>query len=108
MNKIALPTYLINEKEYLIVAAADIESEHDLLLDSNSLLEQLQIDIKAVKFWCGDNEIIKNGTPQVFPPSHQACQWKGELAWNAIKKLRTGLVMYQSWAPTVPIRVILG
>ena len=50
MNKIVLPTYLSNEKEYLIVAASDIESTHDLLLDSNSLLEQLQIDIKAVKF----------------------------------------------------------
>ena len=74
MNKIVLPTYLSNEKEYLIVAAVDIERVHELPLDSNYLLEKLQRTIKTVKLWCGDNEIIKNATPQVFPPSHQECQ----------------------------------
>ena len=78
MNKICLPNYLINDKEYLIVAADEIEGYHGLPLDSNSILELLQRVIKAVKFWCGDNDIIDNFTPQLLPPSHQMCQLKGE------------------------------
>ena len=47
---------------FLIVAASDIEGGHDLPLESNYILEQLHIVIKAVKFWCGDNYIINNVT----------------------------------------------
>ena len=49
MNKIGRPTYLNNDKESLIVAASEIEGGHDLPLDSNYLLENLQRVIKAVK-----------------------------------------------------------
>ena len=35
MNKIVHTNYLSYDKEYLIVAAADIEDGHGLLLDSN-------------------------------------------------------------------------
>ena len=82
MNKIGRTTYLSNYNEYLIVASNYIESDNGLPLDSNSLLGQLQRVIKAVKFWWGDNDIINNVTHQVFTPSCQACQWKGEWAWN--------------------------
>ena len=68
MNKMVHPTYLGNEKESLIVAAADIEGFHGVPLGSNSILDQLQRDIKAVKFFCGDNYILDNVTPQVFTP----------------------------------------
>ena len=66
MNKIGHPTYLSNDKESLIVAAAEIEGGHGLPLDSNSILDQLKHLIKAVKWWCVDNEIINDVTPQVF------------------------------------------
>ena len=42
MNKIGRPTYLINEKESLIVADADIEGGIGLPLDSNYILRKLQ------------------------------------------------------------------
>ena len=74
MHKIGCPTYLSNDKESLIVSATEIEGGHGLPLDSNSLLDQLQCVIKAVKCWCGDNEILNNATPQVFTPSRQTCQ----------------------------------
>ena len=73
MNKIGRPTYLSNDKEYLIVAADDIEGGHGPPLDSNYLSEQLQQAIKAVKCWCGDNYILKNTAPQVFLPTSQMC-----------------------------------
>ena len=41
MNKIVFPTYLSNDKKYLIVAASDIEGGHSLPLDGNYLLGQL-------------------------------------------------------------------
>ena len=41
MNKIGRPTYPINDKEYLIVAADDIEGGHGLTLDSNYLRDHL-------------------------------------------------------------------
>ena len=56
MNKIGLPTYLSNDKEFLIVKSTDIEVSHvrhGPPLKSNSLLEQPQSSIKAVKFLCG-------------------------------------------------------
>ena len=74
MEKIGCPTYLSTDKEYLIVVDAEIEDDHDLTLDSNSLWEQLQHVMKAIKFWCGDNEILNNTTPKIFPPSHQSCK----------------------------------
>ena len=77
MIKIVRPTYLSNDKYSLIVAAANIEGGHGLPLDHNYILDQLQLVIKAVKFWCGDNHIINNVTPQLFLPSRQACQLKG-------------------------------
>ena len=55
MNKIDRPTYLSNNKEYLIVTDDGIEGGHFLPLDSNYILEQLQRSIEDVKFWCGDN-----------------------------------------------------
>ena len=72
MNNIGRSTYLSNDKDYLIVAAADIEVDHGLHLDSNYLLEKMQRITKAFKGWCGDNHVINNVTPQVFPPSCQA------------------------------------
>ena len=50
MNKIGPPTYLSNDKDYLIVAAAEIEGGHGLPLDSNYILEQLQRVIKTFNF----------------------------------------------------------
>ena len=41
MNKIGRPTYLSDDKEYLIVSAADILCDHVLPLDSDYLLEKL-------------------------------------------------------------------
>ena len=41
MNKIGRPTYLSNDKEYLIVSADEIEGGHVLPLGSNYLLDQL-------------------------------------------------------------------
>ena len=79
MNKIGRPTYLSNENEYLIVSASGIEGGYGLPLDSNYLLEQLQRIIKDVKCWCGDNDILKNATPQLFSPSRQTFQLKVEL-----------------------------
>ena len=69
MNKIGRPTYLSNDKEYLIVAVDENEVGHGLPLDSNHILDQLQHVIKSVKFWCGDNETPNNVIPQVFSPS---------------------------------------
>ena len=69
MNKIVLPTYLSNDKESLIFSHDEIEVVHGILLDSNYLLEQLQCVIKAVKLWCGDNNILNNDIPQVFLPN---------------------------------------
>ena len=74
MNKIVSPTYLSNDKEYLMIAAVEIEGSHGRPMDSNSILGKLQHVIKAVKLWCVDNYIANNVTPQVFPLSHQACQ----------------------------------
>ena len=42
MNKIGLPTYLINDKDFLIVAASDIQVGHGLPLDSSYILEHLE------------------------------------------------------------------
>ena len=74
MNKIGRPTYLSNNKEYLIVAAYEIEGGHGLTLDSNYLLGQLQHVIKDFKFYIYDIEIPNNVTLEVFPPSRQARQ----------------------------------
>ena len=71
----------------MIVATDDIGGGHHLTLDINSILEQLQRVIKAVKFWCGDNEILNNATPQVFLLNCQACQRKGEWALKLNKKV---------------------
>ena len=49
-------------------------------LDSNSLLDQLQRSIKDVKFWCGNNEILKNATLQVFLPIFQVYEWKVDVS----------------------------
>ena len=77
MNETGLPTYLINDKDFLIVAASDIQVGHGLVLDSNYILEHLERVIKAYNFWCGDDYIINNFTPQLFLPSCQVCQLKG-------------------------------
>ena len=77
MNKLGLPTYLSNDKESLIVADDEIEGDHFLTLEIDSLLDQFQCAIKAIKLWCGDNGILNNVTPQVFPPSCQEFQRKG-------------------------------
>ena len=74
MNKIGLPTFLSNNKEYLIVTAADIEGGHGPPLGGNCLLGKLQRSIKPVNFWCGDNDILNNITLQVFMPSCKVCQ----------------------------------
>ena len=74
MNKIGIPTYLGNKKESLRVADDKIEGGNVIPLYSNSMFDQLQLVIKTVKLWCGDNEIIKNFTPQVFPPGRQGFQ----------------------------------
>ena len=78
MNKIGCPTYLSNEKKSLIASPADIESDNGLPLDSNYFLGQLKNVIKAVNFGYSDNDILKNFTPQEFPPSCQVWQLKGE------------------------------
>ena len=49
MNKIGLLTYLSNDKESLIVADDYIGGSHGLSVGSNSILENLQHVIKAVK-----------------------------------------------------------
>ena len=90
MNKIVHPTYLSNEKKYLVVASADIEGVHGIPLDSTYILDHLQRDIKAVKFCCGDNYILDNVTLQVFTPNCKKCQWKVEWAWNPNKKVTHG------------------
>ena len=74
MNKIGRPTYLSNDKESCIVAADENGGGCVLPLDSNYIMYQLQHVIKGVRFWCGDNDILNNITPQVFTPSRQACQ----------------------------------
>ena len=74
MNNIGRPNYLSNDKDSLIVVASDIEGDHVLPLDSNYLLDQLQHVIKAVKFWCSNNDVLNNTTPQVFLSSRQVCQ----------------------------------
>ena len=74
MNKIFRPNYLSNDKEYLLFVDDEIERGYGLSLDSNSLLYQLEHVVKAIKFGCGDNEILNNITPKVFLPSGQACQ----------------------------------
>ena len=74
MNKIFHPTYLSNNKEYLLVTAADTEGGNGPPLDSNYLSEKLQLPIKYIKLWCGNNKILDNFTLQVFLPSHQVCQ----------------------------------
>ena len=48
MNKMGLPTYLSNDKEYLIVTDADIEGGQGLPLDNIYLLDQMQRIIKAI------------------------------------------------------------
>ena len=74
MNKIVFLPYLGDDQESLMVANAGIKGVHGLPLDGNSPLYQLQRVIKSIKCWCCDNEIPKNVTTQVFPPSRQACQ----------------------------------
>ena len=66
--------YLSNEKCFLIVTDSEMEGGLVIPLESNSLLEYLKHITKDVKFWCGDNYILENFTPQVFTPSYQACQ----------------------------------
>ena len=74
MNKIVRSTYLSNDKDSLIVEDAEIEGGRGLPLDINYLLDQFQPVINDVKLWCGDNDILNNVTPQVFPPTCQVCQ----------------------------------
>ena len=45
---------------------SDLVLDASHTLDSNSLLDQLQRSIKAVKFWCDDNDILNNVTVQLF------------------------------------------
>ena len=68
MNQIGLPTYLINDKEYLIVYNAEIKGGHGPLLESKYILYQFQSVVKAVKFCCGDNYIINKITPLLLLP----------------------------------------
>ena len=49
MNETGLPTYLINDKEYVMVAADEVDGDHGLPLYSNYILKQLHYVIKAVK-----------------------------------------------------------
>ena len=49
-----------------------LDTRHNL--DSNSLLDQLQHSIKAVKFGCGDNDILNNVTLQLFMPICKVCE----------------------------------
>ena len=78
-NKIGCLTYLSNDKESLIVAYADIEGGRGLTLYISYILGGLHHVIKAANFWCGDNDIINNVTPQLFQPSYKLFQLKREL-----------------------------
>ena len=66
MNKISFITYLISDKDSLIVSDSEIKGVHGLPLDINSILGQFKRVIKNVKCWCGDNDIIDNFTPNYF------------------------------------------
>ena len=74
MNKTVHHTYLSNYKQSFMFASADIDVCNGLTLDNNYLLQQLQNVIKSFNCQCGDNNIIKNVTPQVFLPSSEACK----------------------------------
>ena len=56
-----------------IVLLFDLVPDTNNTLDSIYLLDQLQSSIKAVKFYCGDNDIQNNVTLQVFMPICQVC-----------------------------------
>ena len=76
----------------MLLSALVLEISHTLY--SNSLLEQLQHSIKAVKFWCGDNAILNNVTLQVFLPIRQLCQCNGDVSSvieNSAKHIDTRL-----------------
>ena len=74
MNKISHPTCLSNYRDSLRVSSSEIEGGRGLPLDSNYKLGQFQHSIKSAKLLCGDNDILNNFTPQLFPPSRQECQ----------------------------------
>ena len=48
MNKVGHQTYVSNDKETLIVAAAEVEGDHGLLLDSQALSEKFHCVTKSV------------------------------------------------------------
>ena len=41
-----------------MISSAYVQGGHGIPLDSNCFLGQFQSDIKSVKWWCGDNDII--------------------------------------------------
>ena len=62
------------------VLLSDLSLDTSHTLDSNYLLDQLQRYTKAVKFWCGDNDILNNVNLQIFLPICQVCYLKGYLS----------------------------
>ena len=55
----------------VLLSALVLDTSNNLGI--NSLLEQLQRSIKAVKFWCGDDKILNNVTLKFFLPILQVC-----------------------------------
>ena len=59
MNKLDCLTRLINNNQYFIVTAYDIQGGHGLHLDSHALSEHLQCVVESFKYWHGDTYILR-------------------------------------------------
>ena len=62
----------------MLLSALVFYTSHNL--DRNSILDQLQRSIKAVKFWCGYNDTLNNVTLKLFDPIRQVRWWKGDVS----------------------------
>ena len=80
------------DKYLLIFSSAEIEGVHGITLVSYDLLEQLQSVIKAVKCWCGDNNINKIRPLKYYCELIKRVNEKDNEHENQTRKSRIGLV----------------
>ena len=66
MKKNGRPNYLNEDYQSLLISSADIEIVPGIPFECHGLAYQLQEVVEAVKFWCGNNNILPKSSIRYF------------------------------------------
>ena len=109
-NKIKMgrPTYLNSNEEALVVASAEIEGDHGLPIDVNTLGGELQLVIRAVNARQSTKVITPKASSQYTRSVIKRLNNREDGHDNQRKKIRTGLVKVSNISNNISRRVIQG